>query len=688
MKNDLRPNYQGTTITSINKVGGLLRLGVIVGFEPSTLTVSVYMGGIKEYTPSHQDTSSDVVKAQLPLNYFAVGRHPPKSGFAGGYPENGTPVIIAQGETGVWYIVTMLAKDPSARNTTLPPLPSLEPGTYIIQYGDTFLRINQNDGLIMGENKNNIALDVKRDIFCDTFDNRYLFSEASRTIEGIIRRDVRPNENYAPSLRETNLAYNDTLKVIPMDPTAAESWSNVGSTRNPLRAEKREIIYEFGRSFDVLSDDKEFLSYKDNKNIRITDVVNRNRRESRVDTLSLSLVAPNYLMETIKGTVVDIYGNLLDLNRSILPIGKEKYSINKVKHNLVETDALGNIFKNIKTLARRELAYHFELNVKKDLSGPPDVTKNDDFARNRSRFFFDIDKEGQFKLNVPASSEQGNIPLLTRYENFSTVSPNEKTQDPNDLVFNQNSQDILIESFIGNNGAIKIVDDKNIETAPIDRFSNSTHITHGTAYHDISLTCRSFRDNTAVGASEFVKITSFALGRVSDKKDIVTPVITTAGTKANAGGRSGSLNFDGSIEVNIGANTVDRQSLWVDLQGGMIGNFGRDLNNDISAALNFDGEVLIQSGGATGDNDSRFKKSTINNNNKSGVIDLRVRTKSGAINVIRIDDEGVTIHSEGRIAFYSSGDMMFSTPSKFTIDSENIVIGNRRVIREEGLGVL
>ena len=57
-----------------------------------------------------------------------------------------------------------------------------------------------------------------------------------------------------------------------------------------------------------------------------------------------------------------------------------------------------------------------------EIFGFDEVFPDADYGRQRSRFFIDIDKEGQFKLNVPASSEKGNVPILTRYENYSTIN--------------------------------------------------------------------------------------------------------------------------------------------------------------------------------------------------------------------------------------------------------------------------
>lgn len=677
--------YKGVSEFSIGKLPGLLRLGVIVDFDPTTLEVQVSLSGHTEYNTSRKNT----IAAQLPVDYYS----PLQKMFVGGYPINGTPVIVGQGESDQWFIVTMLAKNPAGHNTSLPFLPDLDVGTYTLQADNKFIKLSNTEGITLGDLGNRLELDPDRDVFSTNFRNNYAFTEASRTIDGIILRDTLPNNNFVSSLRATALSYNDTLKIIPLDPIATDNISNVGTAiRNPPRVEKREIVYEFGSGYNVLSDDQEFGSYQDSKNIYISHILNR--RESRADTLSLSLVAPNYLMETIKGTVVDIYGNVLDINRSILPIGKDKLSIQSVKLPPQNGDPLGNVFDNIKTLERREIAFHFEINAKKKTLGPPPVEGKDAFtnyARQRSRFHLDIDKEGMLKLNVPASSETGNIPLLTRYENFSTVNPNPKTNDPNDLVMNADNQDILIESFSVKGGAVKITDALNSHAAPVNRQltpkdAPPIYVKHGTAYHDISQTCNTFQHNDLL-KTEATPTTIFGRGLIANKTTMVSPEVTLSGKNANGGGRSGSLNFDGSLDINIGANTVDRQSLWLDCQGGMIGNFGRDTRNNISAALQFDGEVLIQSGGETSNDDTRFQNNpNINNGNKAGAFDIRVITQSGDVNIIRIDDSGITIRSHGRMTFYSALDMEFRSEGTIRMTAPQGIIQDRKVMNFRGKG--
>ncbi len=110
----------------------------------------------------------------------------------------------------------------------------------------------------------------------------------------------------------------------------------------------------------------------------------------------------------------------------------------------------------------------------------PDINSNTDYARNRARFFIDIDKEGQFKMNVPASSEKGNVSLLSRYENYSTFGE-EDNKNPNKLVYREDNLDIFHDSFAavpfikdatydGTKGIISIKSGDTVAT-PIDRLT-------------------------------------------------------------------------------------------------------------------------------------------------------------------------------------------------------------------------
>lgn len=679
----------------IHKPAGFLRVATITRVDPDTMTAFVSFRSSSSGITGVGTDDSASVPAQLPISYLSSG-----GGFIGGLPSEGTPVVVSQAEgASHYFIVAFLARDPAARvktSATKINIPSLVKGEITIQ-ANTGGSINLNkDAIVIGEPINSITFDTSRNILLNTFDYSYIIGQGERTISGAIKRDRNPKKNYPSSLRGTDAAYDDNLKIIGMDPIAFVRNSNSGdSIRNPARVEKREVIYEYEDYAQVKSNDQELEFYKTGK---FSDTAIIDRRAGRADALSLSLISPNYLIESIKGTVVDLFGNILNLNRDIIPIGGKDISAAKIKSTANEHDTYKNIYEQIKRLERNSLSFHFEINTRKETkgSGPPDVNNKDDYARARSRFFLDIDKEGQFKLNVPASSETGNVGLLTRYENYSTVFPNDQSKDPNDIVFNELYKDILIEPFY-NKQIIVLKDDKGNITGPLDRFSDNNKpisIKHGTAYHDISKTASTFQNATLYNpfpSAEYVKTTSLGLGLVQPlQADIVSKELIIAGNKANAGGRSGSLNFDGSLEINIGANTIDRQSLWLDTQGGALVNLGRDLKNNISLAMNADGQVLMQIGGETVPAEKgRFQGSQTGW--MAGVLDIRVYNANNTdghneMTVIRVDADGVSITTPGKMAFYSAKDMLFRSSSKMEFDAETLILNTRKVLKDIGAG--
>ncbi len=660
--------------SSIFKLAGLVRLATIERVNPDTMTVEVSFTNDMG-SASLRSKNRELYTAQLPISYLSSG-----GGFIGGLVSEGTPVAVVQAESGHHYfIVAFLARDPAIKSrvgASQIKIPDLKKGNITIQaHPNNSIKLS-DDSIKIGSDRDYIEFQVDHKVLINTFSNSYVISEAGREITGTILRDKKPYEDFSTSLRTTAASFNATLKEIGLDPIAETTNSTYGATaRNPARIEKREVIFEYENLAGVKSNDQELKGYNgqttDNKNTIV------HRRDSRADTLSLSLVHPNHLMETIKGTVVDTYGNILDLNRNIIPIGEGDFSIGKIKSTTTTQNK--NIYESIKRLERRSLAYHFEINARKESqkSSPPNISVKANFARDRSRFFLDIDKEGQFKLNVPSSSSTGNIPLHTRYENYSTVFPNDKTKDPNDAVFNDKYKDILIEKYIDDD-TIKLVDENKGSVAPVDRFSNPKspiYIGHGTVYHDITKVLRHSSNVDFYSPGEYATTTLLNSGSVVPLDDIVSKEIIVSGPKANAGGRSGSMNLDGSLELNVGANEVDNQSLWLDTQGGIVSSIGQD-KNDISVAASIDGDVFLEIG--TSDKTDP--------NIKGKVFDVKVADGVGNMTVFRIDRSGLSVTTHGRYIIYSTGDMMFRSMARITMDAENVIINGRSIIKDPTAG--
>lgn len=654
---------------------GLLRTGAIVGFDTTRGILKVKLNN----APSIKGQNAQPIDVPAPHTMFYNNGL-----FIGTLPVNGTPVVVGQGSGGQYYFVSFLAEN-------LPMVPTLNAGELQIRANDdTKITLNVTDDIYIGAFNNNVHINTNYNYITTNFYNQNNLTQAARRVEGLVKRDLKINTNYDSDTKLENDDYDPRYYVIGLDPTVSPNPIIADSTKNPPFVEQRETLYEFQYSSEVNDDLAESLLYSNTK-IPVSTFTFPNRRKSRADTLSLSLLAPNYLMETVKGTVVDIFGNILDLNRYPLPIGSDQ---NTIKNN-ISTDKVKS-FQLIKALERKSIAFHFEINARKDLTAQngqevlPDITSSADYARIRSRFFFDVDKEGQFKLNVPASSNVGNVPLLTRYENYSSFGP-EDNNNPNKLIFRDDNLDIFQDSFAASvfdinaevlstdRGSVQIVDNGNV-ASPTDRITQ-TPIKHGTAYHDVLATCYAHQKsdfvNYILDSSNPLKAAVATIPLLT----VASDTITVGGDDADGGGRSGSINLDGSLDFNIGANSVDRQSLWLDTAGGIVANIGRDVGN-MSAALSMNGDVFLQVGGMGVSTDSRFIKK--NNGQIGAALDIRVFNSGLRVTLIRIDDDGIKIMTPGNLYIHSGQNMRISSDADINIDCENLTIQQRAVMKVFG----
>lgn len=617
-------------------------------------------------------TNPNKIIASLPLAFASTD-----GAFIGGYPSVGTSVAVSHGQ-GRYFITSYLPtnkvfKKGSGRRDLMS---EFTPDTILFQTKGAANRIlmDPNDGIEIGTSTENSHADPKRGIWSHNFRQELHFSAGHRSIIGVIQRDIKENatRSVTSSILDSH-EYSDSLAKIGMDPSTTPSTNFSGNIiRNLPLIENHEITYEFqnydnGIGFTTDTDEGDRYISKLLPD-RPTSVL---RKDSRTDAFNLSLNNPNHLIEVIKGTGTDIYSNILDLNRDILPIGKtDELSLSK---NPDKKDA----FAKIRALHRKGLAFHFEINARKqtgndDISQAPNPTSVNDYGRLRSRFFFDVDKEGQFKMNVPASSETGNVPVLARYETASTIAASMGLIDnPNKLIKEGNNRDIFHQGF-ANAATINLKGNADGYSSPNDVLLNKP-IKLGTAYHDIKKTIQVHQKNTNDRLLNYFKTSETYLNRIDaiDPEDIVSDTVIVSGPLANAGGRSGTMNFDGSLSMSIGADTVNRQSLWLDTAGGVISNIGRDLNGH-SICSSLDGDLLVQIGGSAVVGDSRFVKE--NNAYRGGTLDIRVLDGRNQISMIRIDKNGVFVSSAGRLEINSAQDMVIRSKATLMLQAEQIVM--------------
>jgi len=661
-------------------------------------------------TATGQET---VYSASIPLAYSG-----PNGEIISGYPARNTPVML-QRAPGEWVIESIIKSDNTYTNTNDFGFDSIEgnlmgelrPGRLLLQTAGAANRmyLHPTQGINIGSQTSALHVDTKRDTITHDFSREMAFTEANRKVTGRIKRDVEANSLRGISYSMLNSSeYDDSLRDIPMNPSRWASFTHTETDiRNLPLVENREIVYEFSSVSNVVdfrTDQEEADLYETKDNIKPPNELLKT--DSRAYAFGLSLFAPNHLIETIAGTGVDALGNIIDLNRSVLPIGQTE------ELSFAQNNDNKEVFRKTRALHRKALAYHFELNARKAASADdeifevPSIDSRADHARARSRFFVDIDKEGQFKINVPASSETGNIPLLTRYETASSMlAAKGDIDNPNKFVIEDtNNVDIYLDSH----ATYQPIALRNVSTGesvgPQDRISESL-IQYGTAYHDVSksgyqFTQKRLEDDEVGLLVRYMEKTGatpstaeFDLNKRQSAiqyEKIVEPFIFTEGESIseseaqpgispdsqpldgqqhpNAGGRSGMINLDGFVSLNVGANTIDRQSMWCDFAGGIVSNIGRD-RRGVSYCASLDGDMLIQIGGTGIADDSRFINET--NTFRAGALDIRV-LNGGGMTIVRIDNEGTTVSSMGTLRLAAQQDLEIRSNTKILFEAPYI----------------
>lgn len=658
--------------------------------EGTIKTIDISRGTMRVALNLSKNDSTTPVEYDVPIPNSWSG---PNAEFAGGSPIVGAPVWIGFGEGNRRVPITYSQfNDVFTNDNTIDTssytsnlMSALRPGRYLIQANNNNrVFLDPNTGFQAGNPHEYIHADPNKSILSSNFRQSLSFTDANRHIVGPVKRDLSSNFNRnITGSALTSHSYDESLELIGLDPL---SKAGLTFSRNPPLTENREMVYEYVDSFGFTTIEKESDRYDSPNEIPEIDAI-FNRRDSRADALSLSLLFPNQLMETIKGNVVDVYGNIVDINRFALPSGTiDSLSFRGSAQNKSET------FTNLLEQQRKSLAYHFELNARK--STIPDKTSHDEptnYARDRSRFFLDIDKEGQFKINIPASSEIGNVPLLVRYENYSTLKAFEDDTDLGEFVRNNDNRDIFQEAY--GKGVVSLTgEDQVLEgfAAPDDRLTNEP-IKLGTAYHDLDKTLEAHQIESPIvwnsssklnDASQVPVIAKIGDNDVTKAPTIVNSSLIVSGENANAGGRSGTISLDGFVNLNIGADTANRQSMWVDYAGGIVSNVGRDVNGR-SYMGRFDGDMLIQIGGEGIADDTRF--SELNNAIRDGALDIRV-IGNGQMTIIRVDSRGVRIATPGQIDLESAGDMRLNAGGDMFLNAKGIYmyandIGNARWVQ-------
>jgi hypothetical protein len=607
-----------------------------------------------------------------------VALHHPSAGIDTGVfhcPEVGTLVLIGWGFRETPFVVTTLPNasfvQDLTRATNTNNLLSAASGYPSLRQGEvaisgvlgTEIKITDFGCIDFRFGLSSLQLDSTDQVILKTI-NHSLVTDAGNNWEGKVLRDLRlqttfdeESENKLFSLSSFRL-----LSEISREPFFTPVTLSSGLTRgfseeirNPAFVERKSILKEFGDSFRVGTFDEEVERLVEEDNFEFLFDFNQ-RDQARYDVLNLNPDFPNTLIEKVEGTLIDIYGNLMDINRNIIQFPDDQEGRKQGKTRLSQLDAR----------TRRSIKLHYEINSRKDSKGEVSLTTLDGpdllVGHNLSRWSIDVDGEGLTKINIPASSNVGNIPLLARYVtahqnakrkdlNFRAGStdqdPGEGTNSEGDSNVEKGAvQDILHLGF-GKAGVTTLPE----TYLPVD-LGGTGKLKYKTAYHDIV--------NTAARSLEAVAIQNQINNEI--------PEIPGQGS-GNAGGRSLFANLDGSLELNIGRDVVDHKSIVLDTSGGIISRIGKTSNASNSASIisQLDGSIYVQVGGdkVEGDSDLNEPKVRFVVKGTKGISEITIDENSLRVN--GGNDKDVILHSQK--------DLILSAKGKAYIMSKTIAVG-------------
>ncbi len=260
-----------------------------------------------------------------------------------------------------------------------------------LENGDVNINTIGGRGIYVTRNKTKSSISIISEDLSEYTNSGKTILGPVRRISGIQRNIFpKPDTNEAPIFADPTYALIAPALGFFTDSPSLKT-SLVGRKRNPEISEYRNVINEFSSDSMFTGFDDEYL--RTTGDIKLNSKVNtleRNREQGNVLHL-----APNELIEIIGGNLVDINGDILDINYRKLNYGNN----NKVPYSINELE-----YESARKISRRGVGYHFQLSTN---------SKKSDESNSINNFIFDIDKEGLLKINIPVSSDSGNIPFVS-----------------------------------------------------------------------------------------------------------------------------------------------------------------------------------------------------------------------------------------------------------------------------------
>lgn len=691
----------------------ILRVGEIESVDYHAQTCSIRM-----YDRIEDRTMTCPIPQPVPGSDFGIFIH----------PQPGMLVLVGWGNRERPFIVSYLpnrafSQDLTSSNYTENILadstgyPFLDESEVSIK-GRLGTEISfQNEGTIIasfGESK--VYMDQSNKFILDT-EISTVKTESSLHRSGLVLRDLRNKSTSQEKTenKKTSLSHFRYLSPVARDPNFAPVLVSSGLTqgfveqiRNPPFVEERRIIKEFADSYNpgTLSEEKERTKEENNFDFLFQP---NHRSETSYDVLNLNPENPNNLIESVQGTLVDIYGNLLDINRNIIQFPSDEEGRKNLEKRLPQ------LYK----LTRRSVKLHYEINSRKEADGEVavDVLDGPDIANGHthSRWSLDVDAEGLTKINIPASSNIGNIPLLSRYITAHLQNKTKEVDvDPNADRPEKDISHLAFGNLSGDGIGIP-------ETyAPTD-LAGTGVIKYRTAFHDIINTASKALEGeptpgahghpaltpsvSVSGNSEFSDAVSAAANSPSPSSPgmpvpgasvpaiqgfLNNSIPLSASDNPNAGGRSLHANLDGSLELNVGRDFVDHKSIVLDTSGGIISRIGRtkEESNNASVISQLDGNVYIQVGGdaVEGEEPLESPKVRLIVKGSAGVDEVVI--DQDTVRISSAPGKNIVLESKKNIILSAKGQILLAGATVgihgATDSKGNITSGPHRLVMQKG----
>src|ERR1017187_2583451 len=212
-----------------NEEVGLLRKGWIDSYDIDRKILNVKLNN------APITSNNPAVPVPLPQTLFYNNGI-----YIGSLPLPGTPVVVGQGSGGQYFFVSFLAEN-------LPTIPTLSLNELLIQANDiTKMTMNAySNDITLGSDADQLHINTEQHFISSNIDSEYNFTQATRRVNGAIKRDIAPNTIFSQNTKLENDDYEPYFYVIPMDPYTSPTTVVAGSNKNPPLVESREMIYEF-----------------------------------------------------------------------------------------------------------------------------------------------------------------------------------------------------------------------------------------------------------------------------------------------------------------------------------------------------------------------------------------------------------------------------------------------------------